>query len=184
VPVTLRRRGEPRDLPAAADQAAYRMVEEGLTNAAKHAPGRPVTVSAEWEPDALLLTVTNPVPYGPEAETTAEHGPTGPHGPKAETAAAPGPVAATTTEHRPTGLAAPTAGYGLTGLGERVRLAGGLLDRGPSGGTFRLFAMLPAAEPEDDEPPAIGRARTVWLGVATAVLMFGLVPASMLAGVK
>jgi signal transduction histidine kinase len=62
VPVTLRRHGEPRPLSAAAGQAAYRVVEEGLTNAAKHAPERPVTVGVTWEPDALLVTVVNPLP--------------------------------------------------------------------------------------------------------------------------
>lgn len=65
VPVTLRRGGEPRPLPPAAGQAVYRTVEEGLTNAAKHAPGRPVTVCLTWEPDALLVTVDNPVAEGP-----------------------------------------------------------------------------------------------------------------------
>ncbi|MFC5835801.1 sensor histidine kinase [Nonomuraea insulae] len=41
-------------------RAAYRVVQEGLTNAAKHAPGAPVRVSLDWEPDALLVTVSNP----------------------------------------------------------------------------------------------------------------------------
>jgi glucose-6-phosphate-specific signal transduction histidine kinase len=59
--VTLSRRGEPRPLRAAAGQAAYRVVEEGLTNAAKHAPEQPVTVSIAGEPDALLVTVVNPL---------------------------------------------------------------------------------------------------------------------------
>jgi signal transduction histidine kinase len=42
-------------------EVAYRVVEEGLTNAAKHAPGRPVAVRMAWERDALLLTIVNPV---------------------------------------------------------------------------------------------------------------------------
>ncbi|GAA4224778.1 signal transduction histidine kinase [Streptosporangium album] len=71
--VTLRQRGEPRPLPPAAEQAAYRVVEEGLTNAAKHAPGQPVTVSVDWESDALLLTVANPLPDGP-VSAGAGHG--------------------------------------------------------------------------------------------------------------
>jgi signal transduction histidine kinase len=62
VPVTLRQHGEPHPITAAAGRAAYRVVEEGLTNAAKHAPGQPVTVNVEWEPDALLLAVVNPLP--------------------------------------------------------------------------------------------------------------------------
>ncbi|WP_406313747.1 histidine kinase [Streptosporangium sp. NBC_01639] len=65
--VTLRQSGEPRPLSSAAGQAAYRVVEEGLTNAAKHASGQPVTVSVDWESDALLLTVANPLPDGPDS---------------------------------------------------------------------------------------------------------------------
>lgn len=61
VPVTLRRAGEARPVSEAAGQAAYRVVEEGLTNAAKHAPGRPVTVSIGWESDVLRVSVANPV---------------------------------------------------------------------------------------------------------------------------
>jgi signal transduction histidine kinase len=73
--VTLRRRGEPRPLSAAADQAAYRVVEEGLTNAVRHAPGSRVTVDVGWEADALLVTVTNPVPDGPvQPAGTDRHG--------------------------------------------------------------------------------------------------------------
>jgi len=63
--VTLRRRGAERPLPAAADAAAYRVVEEGLTNAARHAPGAPVTVTIEWEADALLIEIVNPAPAAP-----------------------------------------------------------------------------------------------------------------------
>lgn len=65
VPVTLRQHGDPQPISAAAGRAAYRVVEEGLTNAAKHAPGQPVAVNVEWEPDALLLAVVNPLPDGP-----------------------------------------------------------------------------------------------------------------------
>jgi signal transduction histidine kinase len=164
VPVVLRRRGAPRPLSAAAGQAAYRVVEEGLTNAAKHAPGQPVTVSLEWDPDALLLTLVNPVPGG-----TAAGGRAG-------------------------------AGHGLPGLDERVRPVGGMLDHRRSGEGFRLFAMLPAdageAVPGDAEDDAeedavayghglagVERVRTVVIGVAAAVLMFVILPASLLVGV-
>ncbi|RJL27156.1 sensor histidine kinase [Bailinhaonella thermotolerans] len=43
-------------------RAAYRVVQEGLTNAVKHASGTPVTVSLDWQPDALLISVANPLP--------------------------------------------------------------------------------------------------------------------------
>jgi signal transduction histidine kinase len=48
--------------PPAIGEAAYRVVEEGLTNAAKHAPGQPVSVSLRGEGDTLLVTVANPAP--------------------------------------------------------------------------------------------------------------------------
>jgi signal transduction histidine kinase len=59
-PVSVRSHGTPRPLPPHADEAAYRVIEEGLTNAVRHAPGRPVSVTVAWEADTLLLTVVNP----------------------------------------------------------------------------------------------------------------------------
>jgi signal transduction histidine kinase len=58
-PVSVQSRGRPRPLPPQVDEAAYRVIEEGLTNATRHAPGRPVSVTIAWEADALLLTVVN-----------------------------------------------------------------------------------------------------------------------------
>jgi signal transduction histidine kinase len=57
--VSVRSGGTPRPLPPQADEAAYRVIEEGLTNAIRHAPGRPVSVTVAWEPGTLLLTVVN-----------------------------------------------------------------------------------------------------------------------------
>ncbi|MEU9830223.1 histidine kinase [Streptosporangium sp. NPDC048047] len=48
-----------------ASHAAYRVVQEGLTNAVKHAAGTSVTVSLDWQPDALLISVANPAPRRP-----------------------------------------------------------------------------------------------------------------------
>ncbi|MFG1926233.1 sensor histidine kinase [Cryptosporangium sp. NPDC048952] len=61
VAVTVSGSGAAGRLGPDADRAAYRVVEEGLTNAGKHAPGRPVAVTLGWESDALLLTIVNPV---------------------------------------------------------------------------------------------------------------------------
>ncbi|MFB9838560.1 hypothetical protein, partial [Actinoallomurus acaciae] len=75
-------------------------------------------------------------------------------------------------------------GHGLTGLDERVRAAGGFLDHRARNGEFRLVAMLPlAAEPEGGETPVPGAARTALLGLATAALMFVVLPMTMLVGV-
>lgn len=125
-----------RGIEGSLPEAAYRVAEEGLTNAAKHAPGQPVTVELTWEPDALLVTVANPVVHA-------------------------GGI---------------NPGYGLSGLDERVRQAGGFVDYRMTGTEFRLTAMFPAA-------PEPGRVRTAVLGFATATLMFVLLPATMLVGV-
>ncbi|MEV5593381.1 histidine kinase [Streptomyces sp. NPDC052496] len=63
--ISVARSGEPRALAPAVDRAAYRIVQEGLTNAHKHASGAPVTVALRYEPDSLLVEVVNgPVPPG------------------------------------------------------------------------------------------------------------------------
>jgi signal transduction histidine kinase len=146
VQVMFDQQGDARPLDGPAAEASYRLVQEGLTNAAKHARGQPVTVRAEWRPDSLLITISNDVPV------------------------------------RPAGTG---AGHGLRGLAERAEAAGGFLDYGPSGGQFRLFAMLPAAtEADGPEPPAASSIRTAALGLATGVLMFLALPASLLLGVR
>lgn len=57
--VTLRSRGTPRPLAAAADHAAYRIVQESLTNAFKHASGAPITVELRYEPDSLVVEIVS-----------------------------------------------------------------------------------------------------------------------------
>ncbi|MGW1055749.1 sensor histidine kinase [Streptomyces sp. NPDC002521] len=93
--VALRCCGDPRPLPLAADHAAYRVVQEGLTNAHKHAPGVPVTIELRYEPGALVIEVAN------------------------------GPVPASGV-----GRSVVSGGQGLTGLGERTRLIGGMVHAG------------------------------------------------------
>lgn len=51
-----------RDLPAAVDQAAYRILQEALTNAAKHASAPAVQVDVAVDDAALRLSVTNAAP--------------------------------------------------------------------------------------------------------------------------
>jgi signal transduction histidine kinase len=52
-------------LPAAAARAAYRLVQEGLTNAHKHASGAPVAVSVTGSPgDGVTISVVNEAPPG------------------------------------------------------------------------------------------------------------------------
>jgi signal transduction histidine kinase len=68
-PVRAETRGEVVPLTdPQASHAAYRVVQEGLTNAVKHASGAPITVSLDWQPDALLISVSNPMPRSSHAQ--------------------------------------------------------------------------------------------------------------------
>jgi signal transduction histidine kinase len=52
-------------LPPATGRTAYRVVQEGLTNARKHAAGSPVTVTVKGRPgEGLEIELTNPVGNG------------------------------------------------------------------------------------------------------------------------
>jgi signal transduction histidine kinase len=59
--VTVHVRGPRRALAPGADQAAYRILQEALTNAARHGGGG-AEVEVAFEPRALEITVTNPAP--------------------------------------------------------------------------------------------------------------------------
>ncbi|OLS98078.1 hypothetical protein BJF90_41510 [Pseudonocardia sp. CNS-004] len=59
MPVELVADAEPPGLPLPVRQAAHRVVQEGLTNAAKHARGAPVTVRVEHVDDTTSVTITN-----------------------------------------------------------------------------------------------------------------------------
>jgi signal transduction histidine kinase len=51
--------GSPRTLDADAGVALYRAAQEALTNARKHAPGAPVSIRLDFDPQATVLMVTN-----------------------------------------------------------------------------------------------------------------------------
>jgi signal transduction histidine kinase len=122
---------EAEPLPAAAQRAAYRVVQEGLTNARKHAPGAIVDV-----------TVTGTAHAGLVAEIVSRRTPGG----------SPPSVAAPDARRAPAGLdaaaasvlAPPGPGAGLIGLAERLTLVGGDLQHGTNAmGDFVLRATIP-----------------------------------------
>lgn len=63
--VRLNTSGQPRPLAAACDHAAYRIVQEALTNAYKHAPGAPIAVELRYEDDSLVVEIANGPAAGP-----------------------------------------------------------------------------------------------------------------------
>ncbi|MFE1908155.1 sensor histidine kinase [Streptomyces gardneri] len=52
-------------VPEALSREAYRIVQEGLTNAARHAGGTPVTVRLDARTEELEITMENPLPERP-----------------------------------------------------------------------------------------------------------------------
>jgi signal transduction histidine kinase len=104
-------------VPPGAGVCAYRIVQEALSNAGRHAPGTPVRVSVHHGSDTVTLQVTN--------------GPGPPAGPRAN-------------GHRPGRANGHGPGHGLAGMRERAELLGGSLTAGPApGGGFAVCAVLP-----------------------------------------
>jgi signal transduction histidine kinase len=107
--------GPPVILDPGVELAAYRIVQEALTNARRHAPGAAVDVELRFTSDALRLRIR-------------DNGP----GPPLASALAPVP-------------AREAGGHGLAGMRERAAAAGGDLQTGAAlGGGFLIEATLPA----------------------------------------
>ncbi|MFJ3937105.1 sensor histidine kinase [Streptomyces parvus] len=147
LPVGLSVDGDASGLPPAVGRAAHRVVQEALTNAAKHAPGASVSVELSHTAGETRVTVHNGAPAAGAAGRSAQ--------PAAQPSGAPPPG---------------RGGRGLIGLDERVRLVGGSLDQGPRDGGFTVSARLPHRAPaqlpprpadhrESPAPPGYRRAR-------------------------
>ena len=74
LPTVLEFRGERRDLPAGLDLAAYRIVQEGLTNAIKHAGRAPTTVTVDWSASTRSRSRSATTARARRATATSGHG--------------------------------------------------------------------------------------------------------------
>ncbi|MFD7026831.1 sensor histidine kinase [Streptomyces sp. NPDC059917] len=121
--------GAIHELPRTVQFTAYRVVQEALTNAIRHAPGSPVRVESAWAEHggaaALRVSVRNGAPEATVPPADARE---------------PSP---------------PGTGYGLLGLRERVKLLGGTVRHGarPDGG-FEVTAILPTHDDAHRTPAA------------------------------
>ncbi|MFD5082345.1 sensor histidine kinase [Kitasatospora sp. NPDC058406] len=142
--------GEPDGLSRAAEHAAYRVVQEALTNAAKHAPGAPVEVRVAYSADGARVLVAN----GPSPSALAPS-------PLRSSPLRSSTLPSSTRPSSAPGAVPGSGGRGLIGLAERVRLAGGTFDHGPcaagggggGGGGFEVSASLPRSGAPAVPPP-------------------------------
>ncbi|MET9212299.1 MULTISPECIES: sensor histidine kinase [unclassified Nocardia] len=117
--------GEP--LPPLLDRAIYRVVQESLTNAARHSPGAPVTVTLEQTSAQATVTIANPL-----RDNITRHPSRGCDGSPAR------------PDRKDAG---DDDGSGLDGLRARARLAGGTMTAGVEGAMFVVRARFPTAAP-------------------------------------
>jgi signal transduction histidine kinase len=108
--------GSPRPMPTGVDVAAYRIIQEALTNSVRHSGGSTATIRLVYDEDALTISVDD------DGNGNRHTGGMGP------------PSA------RPVRM-----GNGVAGMTERARALGGTLEAGPRPeGGFRVLARLPA----------------------------------------
>ena len=120
--ISLERHGSPTDLPASVELAAYRIVQESLTNVTRHARAGHVTVRVGYD-DGVDIEVTDDG-IGLAAAAVGTDGGSTPNG------------------------SGPRPGNGITGMRERATAVGGTLEAGPaSSGGFRVSAHLPERQP-------------------------------------
>ncbi|MEV4878265.1 sensor histidine kinase [Streptomyces cyaneofuscatus] len=122
-------------LPAAVDLAAYRVIQEALTNVRKHAGA-----GAKAEVSVVRVGVTAEI-------TVLDNG-------RGSAARSPGTESGGSDPAGGTGTP-DGGGHGLLGMRERVTALGGALTAGPRyGGGFRVHAILPIeARTGEPEPP-------------------------------
>jgi signal transduction histidine kinase len=110
--------GAPAELPPAVDLAAFRVVQESLTNVVRHAGPASATVRVVYGAADVVVEVSDDGRSAP-APFRGSPGPSGPDG----------------------------GGHGIAGMRERVAALGGELRAGPRPqGGFQVWARLPLVD--------------------------------------
>jgi len=130
IEATLDVSGTPCQLDSQRSLTLYRVAQEALTNARKHARPERVELHLVYEPDGARLVIQDHEPA--DRITTGARG-------------GDGDVAGSerTGDTGRTGETGPT-GYGLTGMRERAELIGGSLRASPTADGFRVELWIPA----------------------------------------
>jgi signal transduction histidine kinase len=144
LPVSVTITGPPRDLPAITDQSAFRIIQEALTNALRHAGPATASVTIDYGHDALHVEVTDTGRGLASSAAAAAY---------AAFIAEAGIRVPAPTAFRP--IVAVPGGHGLRGMRERASAAGGAIEAGPlPAGGFRVAATLPFAPRPAEAVPA------------------------------
>jgi signal transduction histidine kinase len=133
--------GAPVILDPGVELTAYRIIQEALTNARRHAPGAAVDVELLYADDRLQLFIRDNGP-GPPSARRAEVPPDA----VPPDAVSPGTVSPGTVSPDTGGRGGvqPYGGHGLLGMRERAAAVGGELSTGEAvGGGFLVWASLP-----------------------------------------
>jgi signal transduction histidine kinase len=137
LPTRLTVTGEPFGVPASAQLALYRMVQEALTNSIKHAPGASAEVCLTYLPGAVELEVTDDGRRDEPAPANAGK-----------------PLPAARADG---GIDVPGSGHGLVGMRERAAVFGGKVTAGSRpGGGWRVHTILRLGAEGSAHEAAIG----------------------------
>jgi signal transduction histidine kinase len=140
IDVALHLEGEPVELPGELDRAAYRIIQEALTNVRRHAgPAAKATITIGYGDQILALRVENTGPNPPPSTSDEASGQAS--GQAADEAS--GRASGGASAEAP-GVAWNGAGTGIPGMRERAAALGGTLTTEVlAGGGFRVAARLP-----------------------------------------
>lgn len=143
VSVTASVTGEPVPLPEGVDLSAYRILQEGLSNAMRHAPGSHVRVRVAYAAARVELEVRNGAGADGARTDVARTG----DGVAGADGSGTGGSGIGDSATGATG-----GGHGIVGMRERAAMLGGTLFAGPAGDGFRVTAVLPVSHDRQEGP--------------------------------